>query len=247
VSVRNRLKRAAAVPLRLLPASARRRAIQLLVESGTAGPPAAAMRGLLTIEQDLSGAIDSLALDYDGGVHVKHRLTRYHDFFVERIAAGERVLDIGCGYGAVAHSVATRSGALVTGLDMRPDNIARARARFADPRLAFVVGEAPTQLPDGPFDTIIASNVLEHIADRPRFLAAVQQRLAPRRWLIRVPMIDRDWRVPLRQELGLRHFSDPTHYVEYTRETFEREMRDNGFDVRHLQINWGEIWAEVGA
>ncbi len=233
------------MPLRLLPPSARRRAIQLLVESGTGGKPAAAMRGLLTIEQDLSGTIDALALAYDGGVHAKHRLTRYHDFFVDRIGAGERVLDIGCGYGAVAHSVATRSGAFVTGLDMSADNVARARERFTDPRLSFVVGEAPRQLPDGPFDAVIASNVLEHIEDRRRFLSEVQERAAPRRWLVRVPMLDRDWRVPLRQELGLRHFSDPTHFVEYTRDSFEREMLDSGLVIRHLQINWGEIWAEV--
>src|SRR5205085_800402 len=154
-------------------------------------------------------------------------------------AAGERVLDVGCGYGAVAHSVATRSDALVTGLDISAENVALACARFNDTRLTFVQGEAPHQLPPGPFDVVIASNVLEHIKDRRGFLSAIQQRLSPRRWLIRVPMIDRDWRVPLRQELGLRHFGDPTHQVEYTRETFEREMTGAGFSIRHLQVNWG--------
>jgi hypothetical protein len=58
-------------------------------------------------------------------------------------------------------------------------------------------------------------------------------------------MIDRDWRVPLREELGEFHFTDPTHFTEYTRESFEREMAAAGFAVRELQINWGEIWAEV--
>jgi 2-polyprenyl-3-methyl-5-hydroxy-6-metoxy-1,4-benzoquinol methylase len=247
MSAKNDLKRLAAVPLRLLPSAVRRRAIQVLVESGVAGSPADAMRELLTIEQDLSGTIDLVALDYDRGVHVKHRLMRYHDFFVDRIAAGERVLDVGCGYGAVAHSVATRAGAQVVGLDMVDDNVARARARFAHERLTFVVGAAPDHLPPGPFDVVIASNVLEHIDDRLRFLTTIQRQLAPRRWLIRVPMIDRDWRVPLRQELGLRHFSDPTHCTEYTRESFEREMAAAAFAVRHLQVNWGEIWAEVAA
>jgi 2-polyprenyl-3-methyl-5-hydroxy-6-metoxy-1,4-benzoquinol methylase len=170
---------------------------------------------------------------------------RYHEFFVQRVATGERAIDVGCGYGAVAHSVAARSGAHVVGLDMNEENIARARARFPHERLTFVVGEAPHRLPPGHFDVVIASNVLEHVADRQRFLATIQAELSPRRWLIRVPMIDRDWRVPLRQELGLRHFGDPTHYIEYTRETFDREMTDAGFSIRHLQVNWGEIWSEV--
>jgi hypothetical protein len=58
-------------------------------------------------------------------------------------------------------------------------------------------------------------------------------------------MIDRDWHVPLRQELGLFHFSDPTHYVEFTRDSFAAEIEAAGFRVVALQVNWGEIWAEV--
>ena len=34
------------------------------------------------------------AVEYDGGLHTKHRHMRYHDFFVARIYPGERVLDI---------------------------------------------------------------------------------------------------------------------------------------------------------
>jgi 2-polyprenyl-3-methyl-5-hydroxy-6-metoxy-1,4-benzoquinol methylase len=182
---------------------------------------------------------------YGDGVHVKHRLMRYHDFFVTRIAAGERVLDIGCGYGAVAQSIAERAGADVVGIDLDPANVAAARAMFPHPRLTFVAGEAPRDLTDERFDVVVASNVLEHIEDRPTFLAEVQRRARPSRWLIRVPMINRDWRVPLRQELGLFHFCDPTHFVEYTRDTFAAELAAAGFSVADVTINWGELWAEV--
>jgi len=41
------------------------------------------------------------------------------------------------------------------------------------------------------------------------------------------------------------YFSDGTHCTEYTRESFEEEMRAAGLSVTHMQINWGEIWAEV--
>jgi hypothetical protein len=58
-------------------------------------------------------------------------------------------------------------------------------------------------------------------------------------------MFDREWRVPLRKELGLYYFSDPTHFIEYTRDSFEREMAEARLDIVHLQVNWGEIWAEV--
>jgi 2-polyprenyl-3-methyl-5-hydroxy-6-metoxy-1,4-benzoquinol methylase len=247
MSARASVKRLAAAPLRLLPAAARRRLMQVVIEATAASEPAAALQQLLQMDDDLTGAINEVALSYGGGIHAKHRLMRYHDFFVDRIGEGQRVLDVGCGYGAVAASVAARSHAQVTGLDMSPENVALARTRFTDPDLTFVVGKAPDQVPDARFDVVIASNVLEHVEDRIGFLHEIERRVGPSRWLIRVPMIDRDWRVPLRQELGVRHFSDPTHYTEYTRQTFDAEMASAGFTVRHLQINWGEIWAEVAA
>lgn len=203
------------------------------------------LRALLRVDDLLTRCINRLALPYDGGVHVKHRLMRYHDFFVDRIKPGERVLDIGCGYGAVAYSVASRAGAVVTGIDLNVGNVAKARQRFQHPGLTFVQGDVLKDLPAGRWDVVLLSNVLEHLDRRVEFLTEVQQRLNPGRWLIRVPMINRDWRVPLRRELGLFYFSDPTHFIEYTQESFEKELLAAGLSITHAQYNWGEIWAEV--
>ena len=124
------------------------------------------MRLLLMLDNVVGKLINRLAIPYDGGVHVKHRLMRYHDFFVNRIAPGERVLDIGCGYGAVAYSLATRAGALVTGIDLNEVNVAKAKGRFHHPNLTIVHGDARTNLPSGPWDVLVLSNILEHIDQR---------------------------------------------------------------------------------
>jgi SAM-dependent methyltransferase len=240
-----RLRRLVVAPIAMMPGSLRRKLVQTLAFAAAAQPPREALRELLTIESGVSGQIDLAAMAYGNGVHVKHRLMRYHDFFVERISGGERVLDIGCGYGAVANSIATRTGAWVVGLDMVQDNVDKARRLFTHDRLSFTCGEAPQTLPDGSFDVIVMSNVLEHIDARVAFLRAVQQKMAPSRWLIRVPMFNRDWHPPLRQEVGLFPYGDPTHHTEYTVESFAQEMADAGFTIRHLQVNWGEIWSEV--
>ena len=243
--LRRALKRGLALPFRLLPAGVRRQLVRVAFEAASRGHPRAALRELLQLDTDLSGVIDETAQAYDDGIHAKHRLTRYHDFFVERIKAGEQVLDLGCGHGAVAYSIAARAGGIVTGIDLSADNIRVARARFSHPNLHFEVGDATRDIPRRRMDVIVASNVLEHVERRVEFLHAVQGAARPARWLIRVPMIDRDWRVPLRRELGLFAFSDPTHFTEYTRAAFEAELAAGGLTVTHAQINWGELWAEA--
>lgn len=234
----------ASLPFRVVPSGVRLGLAKAVFYAAGARSGRDALRELLQIDAALSGQIDLAALAYGGGEHVKHRLTRYHDFFVERIAPGERVLDVGCGYGAVARSIAERTGAEVTGIDLDAGNIAQAR-RITHPRLRFIHGRAPEDVPGERVDVIVLSNVLEHIEHRIDFLRALASRTAAARILLRVPMIDRDWRVPLRQELGLFHFSDPTHFIEYTRDRFEDEMQAAQLDIRHLRVNWGEIWAEV--
>ena len=59
-----------------------------------------------------------------------------------------------------------------------------------------------------------------------------------------MPMINRHWLVPLHKELGMP-YGDPTHYTEYTQQSFEEELHAAGLVITHLQINWGEIWAEA--
>jgi SAM-dependent methyltransferase len=207
--------------------------------------PPRALRDLLEIEAELATRLNEASARYDGGVHVKHRLMRYHDFFVERVQPDDRVLDIGCGVGAVAASIAQRAGAQVVGIDLSATSINEGRQRYRMANLQLMHGDALVDLDSQAFDVVVLSNVLEHIEDRVGFLRAVAKRFQPRRWLMRVPMIDRDWRVPLRQELGLFAYSDPTHFTEYTRASFEAELAAAGLTICHLQVNWGEIWADA--
>jgi len=188
-----------------------------------------------------------MAVAYDGGIHTKHRHMKYHDFFVNRIGKSDRVLDIGCGIGAVAYDVATVSGAQVVGIDFNENSIKTARERYQHPQLEFRVGDALKVLPEEKFSVVILSNVLEHLPGRPAFLRRAQEALRPKRMLIRVPLFERDWRVPLKKELGVEWRLDPTHETEYTLETFTEEMRAANLRIDHLEVRWGEIWSEVSS
>jgi 2-polyprenyl-3-methyl-5-hydroxy-6-metoxy-1,4-benzoquinol methylase len=208
-------------------------------------PPERTLRLLFRLENSLYFLEGQAAIAYGGGLNPKHRLTNYHDFFIERIQADERVLDIGCGVGALANDIAQKSQASVTAIDVNPQNIAQAQSRYAHPNLRFIVADALQTLPQGPFDVVVLSNVLEHFSERDSFLLKLVADVSPARLLIRVPTFERDWRVPLKRELGVDWRLDPTHHTEYSLETFHQEMSRANLEIVHLEARWGEIWAEI--
>jgi SAM-dependent methyltransferase len=203
----------------------------------------ALLRLLLRLDNLLYHYTSVVAVRFGGGLHPKHRLTAYHDFFARHIQAGERVLDIGCGNGVVDWDVATRTGAFVTGVDRDAAAIAHAQAHYRHERLRFRVGDALAVADGETFDVVVLSNVLEHLDQRVEFLRRVREKIEPRRLLVRVPLFERDWRVPLKAELGVDHRLDPTHYTEYRESEFRDEIGRGGFEVVEAEIRWGEIWA----
>ena len=111
--------------------------------------------------------------------------------------------------------------------------------------MRYVEGAAPDDVPDEKFDVIILSNVLEHIDDRPGTLRKLVDTARPTKLFIRVPTFDREWRVPLKKELGVDERLDDDHRIEYTRESFGRETAEAGLTIDHLEIRWSEIWSEL--
>jgi len=204
-----------------------------------------AMRRLLEVYGDAWYAMDRGSIEYDKGVHPKHRLTGYHDFFVERIGSTDRVLDVGCGKGELAFDVAERTGATVVAIDTSRWALDFARSRFSHPRISYVEADALDFTPEMPVDVAILSNVLEHIAPRLELLRALRERAGATRLLIRVPQLERDWVVPLRRELDLPFFSDRTHELEYSPEVLREELAAAGWTMGEPRLVWGEIWVEA--
>ena len=215
-----------------------------LVLESRIGRPDAALRRLYSLHDDLERIIAERAMAHGGGVHPKHGLTRYHDFFVARIGPDERVLDIGCGYGAVARAIArARPGATVAGIEIEARLVEQARAADNPPNLAFILGDATRTLPDGPWTTVVLSNILEHLEDRVDFLRALMAAQEPKVVLIRVPAFERSWHVPMRKELGMFYFNDRTHFIEHTEAQFREEIAAAGLEITEFRTVWGEIWA----
>ena len=113
---------------------------------------------------------------------------------VERIAAdiaaaapdGARVLEVGCGPGHLSIRLARHHGLQVTGLDLDPAMIARARANADRPRNgeecrpAFLVGDvASLSFPDRSFDLVVSTLSMHHWADPTAGLAEIGRVLRP--------------------------------------------------------------------
>lgn len=229
---------------RLIPARLRHGVLfGLFVLEGRSGDPKSGLRNLFTVWDKLDLAISERAMAYGGGQHPKHRLTDYHGFFTGNIAADARVLDIGCGYGAVAATIAADAPhRQVTGIDIDPANIAQARATNNLPNLTFVQADALAGLPDGPWDVVVLSNILEHIDARVDFLRTVIANARPHQVLIRVPLFERHWHLPLRAELGVSFVSDPDHKIEHRLADLHDEVTAAGLAIGDTQTLWGEIW-----
>lgn len=96
-----------------------------------------------------------------------------------RPLAGKRALDVGCGAGLLCEPLA-RLGGAVTGVDAAQENIAAAKAHAAGAGLAidYRCGEIG-ELGLSGYDLVTSLEVIEHVADKPAFLAALKAALAP--------------------------------------------------------------------
>ncbi len=87
---------------------------------------------------------------------------------------GERVLDLGCGDGALTVSL-TAAGAVVTGVELDPSMTAAARGRGLT-----VVERSMTALEfDGTFNAVFSNAALHWVRDQPAVVAGVHRALVP--------------------------------------------------------------------
>ena len=99
-------------------------------------------------------------------------------FLLERVAVGERVLDVGCGEGWFASELAC-AGASVVGIDVAREPLRRARERDPELDLRVVDDDGPWPLDDAGFDVVWAGETIEHVADTTGWLSEVRRVLRP--------------------------------------------------------------------
>jgi trans-aconitate 2-methyltransferase len=91
-------------------------------------------------------------------------------------APGERILDLGCGTGALTARLAER-GAVVVGLDNSPAMLEKARA--AHSHLRFELGDATTFSFPEPFDAVFSNAALHWVRDARAAVRRIAAALKP--------------------------------------------------------------------
>jgi 2-polyprenyl-3-methyl-5-hydroxy-6-metoxy-1,4-benzoquinol methylase len=153
------------------------------------------------------------------------------------LAPGARVLEIGCGTGSTALRLAPHV-ASYAGTDDASEMIAIAREKLSEtpvPGLAFEVGRTGDgSLPPGPFDAVLAFNLLHLVPDLGATLTEARDRLGPGGLLIaKTPCLAGRWEMLRPVVAVLRALGKaPTGRIRFLRPAaLEAEISARGFEI----------------
>jgi ubiquinone/menaquinone biosynthesis C-methylase UbiE len=130
------------------------------------------------LDPSADGALDGLDQFHLGGAEATDRLI--DDL---ALAAGDRLLDVGSGFGGPARQLARRTGARVTGIDITPAYVDAARDLAARTGLSdlvdFQVADIASFEPDPLFQAAITMHVQMNIQDKAAWFAQIARCLVP--------------------------------------------------------------------
>ncbi len=100
--------------------------------------------------------------------------------FAEQFAAGNRILDCGCGEG-YGTAILAENGALVVGLDRDPEAVMYAAQKYRSADNAVFIAAEADALPfaDASINVVVCFQVIEHLPDPLAFVREVRRLLAP--------------------------------------------------------------------
>jgi len=161
---------------------------QPLVHHGTTGSRQTSRANVGPVKSITLGAMpshDALAYLHGTSDREQARLVRQADILRPILLSGldlaprERVLEVGCGVGAVMAELARAEPTLaLTGLDCSADQIDGARRHLGSGGIpaSLVVGDAlALPFPDASFDRVVMVWVIEHLADEVARVAALRE------------------------------------------------------------------------
>lgn len=122
--------------------------------------------------------LDNIAKNYTESEGFEKVITRYKTKEILSFTKGKYILDVGCGNGMVIRELVKKHD-FVIGLDGSKLKLDRARKNLKGHKFQLIHGYAESYMPDRQFDTVILSNVLEHVAEPVSLLVKIHKWLNP--------------------------------------------------------------------
>lgn len=165
------------------------------------------------------------------------KAARIAELLAEHPPAPRRVVEIGCGAGAVLAALAERLPAAqrLDGYDVSPQAIALARSRESE-RVHFHEGMADAS--GGVYDVALLIDVVEHVEDPFGFVRGVRE--LAERVVLHVPL-DLSVQAVARARPLLRSREEVGHLHYFTKETALALVGDAGWKVRDWRYTAGTL------
>jgi SAM-dependent methyltransferase len=160
---------------------------------------------------------------------IDYRSTQMADFVARYNLQDKRLVDIGCGDGFLVE-ILQKQGVETVGVDPSVHSVEAARAKGLTAYTGYVGRDF--DIPGGPFDAFVSTDVLEHVPDLKDFLQGISRNLKPGA----VGLLETHNMVPLLAGNRVYDFV-LDHLTYFTVDTLRLSLECSGFEVLHIESN----------
>ena len=161
------------------------------------------------------------------------------------VGHGQRVLEVGCGYGVISRQLSQAQGCRVTGVEIDAESAEQARPYLHALHVGTLEGDAWLPEVQDTYDVVVCADVLEHLRDPAHTLSQLINLLAPSgRLVASVPNVGHAGVIAAllgaRFDYTTTGLLDETHLRFFTWDSLERMLNSAGLEVlRRETVNAG--------